>query len=68
MQKAHIDTIYNFAAENGFNITDFRTSERNRRKRKYNYVTVSFEVPCKSFDEEIQELEADLEKNNESED
>ena len=63
MQQAHIDTIYNFAAQNGFTVTDFRTSVRDNHKGKYHYVTVSFEVPCKSFDEEIQELEADLEKN-----
>ncbi len=61
MGKSHVEKIYDFARENGFKIKELSTQRRHSHKGEYNYVTLVMECHDKTFSEEIQELEADLE-------
>ena len=55
MSGDHVQEIYNFAEEHGYNIIDF-TSTKITQQRKY-LVSIELEVPEKTLAEEISEIE-----------
>lgn len=70
---AFASDIQKLADEKHIKVTHFQTSERKSKRGSYDYLTVSFvvprpdrdEPPKKSLEDHINELEAELEKDNE---
>ena len=70
---AFASDIQKLADEKHIKVTHFQTSERKSKRGSYDYLTVSFvvprpdrdEPPKKSLEDHINELEAELEKDEE---